>query len=99
MRPLVKRGGEEEEEEKGKDALLSGVVHAVVHLEKAISEPAMTIHKKRNRESCLYARTKERKKENVQARGREKEKKSDHKNKREREREDTTTKQKHTRHP
>jgi hypothetical protein len=82
----------EEGKEKEKMLFFFSALRAVVHLEKAISEPAITIQKEmREREkkkSCLYT-NQERKKENISTRGREKEKKSDHKNKWERE--DTTT--------
>jgi hypothetical protein len=81
----------EEGKEKEKMFFFSAL-RVVVHLEKAISEPAITVQKEKreNKKSCLYT-NQERKKENEGTR----ERKSDHKNKRERRQDDE---QKHTRH-
>jgi hypothetical protein len=58
----------EEGKEKEKMLFFFSALRAVVHLEKAISEPAITIQKEKreNKKSCLYT-NQERKKENMKA--------------------------------
>jgi hypothetical protein len=59
-------------------------LRVVVHLEKAISEPAITVQKEKreNKKSCLYT-NQERKKENEGTREREREKERSQKQTRE----------------
>jgi cytoskeletal protein RodZ len=62
----------EEGKEKEKMLFFFSALRAVVHLEKAISEPAITIQKEKERKkkkSCLYT-NQERKKENISTRER-----------------------------
>jgi hypothetical protein len=87
----------EEGKEKEKMLFFFSALRAVVHLEKAISEPAIN-YTKREREkkkSCLYT-NQERKKENISTREKRRKRAITKTNERERGHDDE---QKHTRHP